>query len=352
MVVSKRRNRTPRPVITAAEERRRLAFLWLRRGVPKAEIARTLEVSYQSVYRWEFRQRALGPDAWRGRLHPGPARRLSAEQRKKLQKILLRGAQAHGYETDFWTLKRMAEVIEDEFGVSYTESGTWRLLRDMGFSAQVPLPRALERNEAYIRHWIGEEWPRIQARARRTGATLLFLDESCQQSFPNVRRTCAPEGSRPELRFRQGNRLELNLISAVTPEGALFFVFHEESSDSMRILEFLEKLLEDDPGRLMVVWDNGTTHRSKEVKAFLWEHRKRLETRRFPPYAPELDSDEQVWTVLKHQRLANFCPKSSEEIRDAVERGLRSLQAQPEVVASFIRHSELPLPPIVHIGPG
>jgi transposase len=216
----------------------------------------------------------------------------------------------------------------------------------MGFSAQVPLPRALERDERYIRQWVREEWPKIQTRAQRTGATILFLDESCQQSFPNVRRTWAPEGSRPEMRYRQGNRLKLNLISAVSPDGALFFDIHEESIDGTRVLWFLEKLLKEEPGRLMVVWDNGTIHRRKDVKAFLWQNRQRLETRRFPPYAPELDPDEQVWTVLKHQRLANWCPKTGEEIRAGVERELRWMQAHPELVASFIRHSELPLPPI------
>ncbi len=88
--------------------------------------------------------------------------------------------------------------------MEYTESGTWRLLREMGFSAQVPLPRALERNEVYIRQWTREERPKIQGRARRTGATILFPDERCQQSFPNVRQTGAPEGSRPVMRYRRG----------------------------------------------------------------------------------------------------------------------------------------------------
>ncbi|MHB1435215.1 MAG: transposase [Thermoplasmata archaeon] len=50
-----------------------------------------------------------------------------------------------------------------------------------------------------------------------------------------------------------------------------------------RVLWFLEQLLEEVSGRLMVIWDNGRIHRSVEVKTFLWEHRKRLETRRFPP---------------------------------------------------------------------
>ena len=103
-------------------------------------------------------------------------------------------------------------------------------------------------------------------------------------------------------------------------------------------------MLEEVEGRLMVIWDTGRIHRPVEVKTFLGEYRERLETRRFPPYAPELDPDEQVGTVLKYQRLANWCPKTEEEIRAGVERELRSMQAHPELVASFIRHSELPLP--------
>lgn len=174
----KGRRKLPPSPVSARAERRRLAYRWLRQGFSKAEVARRLGVSWTAVQNWEKRRLAEGPNSWREHKHPGPARRLTAEQRKRLQKILLEGARAHGYESDLWTLKRMAQVIRDEFGVEYTESGTWRLLRDMGFSAQVPLPRALERNEAYIREWTREEWPKIQARARRTGATILFLDES------------------------------------------------------------------------------------------------------------------------------------------------------------------------------
>ena len=124
------------------------------------------------------------------------------------------------------------------------------------------------------------------ARDLRMGATILFLDESCQQPFPNVRRSWAPAGSRPEMRYREGDRLKLNLRSAVSSDGALFFDIHEESIDGMRVLWFLEQLLEEVEGGLMVIWDNGRIHRSVDVKTFLWEHRKRLETRRFPPYTP------------------------------------------------------------------
>ena len=321
-----------------------MAYRWLRRGVTQAEVARRLGVSWWSVHQWDQRRRSEGPNSWQEAKHPGRPRKLTEAQRKRLQKILLDGAQARGYATDLWTLKRVAEVVEQEFGKEYTESGVWHVLRDLGFSAQVPLPRALERDEEYIRHWRTVEWPKIVARARRQGATILFLDESFKQSAPNVRRTWWLEGIRPEIRVRERDRMKLSLISAVGVKGELYFQIHEESIDGGRVIEFLEHLLRDVPGRIMLLWDNGTIHRRKDVKQFLWDQRKRLETRRFPAYAPELNPDELVWSALKYQRLSNWCPRTEEEIREGVERELGWLQAHPDFVASCIQHAGIPLP--------
>ena len=332
-----------RPIL-AREERRRLAYRWLKRGVRKAEVARRLGVAYKTVWMWEKRRLAQGPNSWREAKHPGPQRKLSSEQHERLRRILLKGAQAYGYATDLWTLKRVAEVVEEEFGEEYTESGVWHVLRDLGFSAQVPVPRALERDEAYIRHWREVEWPRIVARAHRQGATILFLDESSKQSDPNVRRTWWLEGVRPELRVREGDRMKLSLISAVGVKGELYFEIHEENIDGGRVIEFLQYLLKEVSGRIMLLWDNGTIHRRKDVKQFLWDQRKRLETRRFPAYAPELNPDEMIWSALKYQRLANWSPHTEEEIREGVERELSWLQAHPDFVASCIQHAAIPLP--------
>ena len=79
----------------------------------------------------------------------------------------------------------------------------------------------------------------------------------------------------------------------------------------------------------MAIWDNSRIHRSVEVKTLLWEHRPRLEARRFPSYAPDLDPDEQVWSGLQFQRLPNWCPKTEDEIRAEVERVRRLMQAHP-----------------------
>jgi transposase len=51
-----------------------------------------------------------------------------------------------------WTLPRVAKVITERFGVSHPGKGTSLLLHRMGFSVQVPVHRAAERDETTMRH--------------------------------------------------------------------------------------------------------------------------------------------------------------------------------------------------------
>ncbi|WP_405954926.1 winged helix-turn-helix domain-containing protein [Streptomyces phaeochromogenes] len=56
---------------------------------------------------------------------------------------------AHGWkdEGQGWTLKRIKLLIGRLFHVGYTVQGVWKLMNRHGWSAQVPVRRALERDE-------------------------------------------------------------------------------------------------------------------------------------------------------------------------------------------------------------
>jgi transposase len=87
---------------------------------------------------------------------------LSKAQKGALVKVLLKGPLAAGYRTDVWTLQRMAEVIEKQFGVRYHPSHVWKVLLGLGWSCQKPERRALERDEGAIAHWVRYRWPHIK----------------------------------------------------------------------------------------------------------------------------------------------------------------------------------------------
>lgn len=152
------------------EERRLTGGRLLKAGrLSQAEIARQLGVSRASVSDWARQLAAGGLRALRRRARSGRPSKLSEPQRQDLVQVLKRGAQAAGFPTERWTLRRVHQVIAREFGVVYHPQYLNRLLRRLDWSWQQPLPRAAERDEDLIRAWLAQDWPRIKksAAARR-----------------------------------------------------------------------------------------------------------------------------------------------------------------------------------------
>lgn len=152
------------------EERRLEGGRLLRAGkLSQAEIARHLGVTRATVQVWKKRLARGGLRQLHRRRAPGRRAKLTAPQQKELVRHLKRGAQQAGFPTARWTLARIAEVIQREFGVTYHPKYIGRLMRQLGWTPQVPLPRAVERDEDLIRAWLAQDWPRIKksAAARR-----------------------------------------------------------------------------------------------------------------------------------------------------------------------------------------
>jgi len=133
-----------------------------------AEVAKAVGASLTSVKRWKHAVKAGGTAALAAKPHPGPRPRLSEEQRQHLLKTLLGGARIAGYRNELWTCRRIAEVIQRQFGVKYHPGHVWRLLRACNWTPQLPEHRARERDEAAIRQWRRREWPRIKKGAAQS----------------------------------------------------------------------------------------------------------------------------------------------------------------------------------------
>ena len=152
-------------------EERRLVAARLMRGkqASQAAIARELGVSRASVTRWKQQLDQDGLRSLRRRAAPGRVSALTAAQWRHLFRILGRGAPGAGFETDRWTQRRIAAVIQREFGVRYHRHSLSRALRARGWSPQRPIPRAKERDEAVIAAWLRRDWPRIKRGLAATG---------------------------------------------------------------------------------------------------------------------------------------------------------------------------------------
>jgi transposase len=144
------------------ERQRFRAVALLDVGHRPGAVAQMLNVSPAAVSQGKTLYPRAGPEGLKAIPHRGPKPKLTPPQRQKLARLLVKGPQAHGYPTDLWTLKRMAEVIERHFGVHYDPSGVWHVLKALGWSCQKPERRARECDEEAIAAWRQEEWPRIK----------------------------------------------------------------------------------------------------------------------------------------------------------------------------------------------
>jgi transposase len=154
----------------ALEKRRFAAMRMLDKGLNQTEVARRVKVVRQTVARWVRQYRLTGVAALRKAGRAGRKPRLSARDRERLVKLLLRGPEALGYETPLWTCPRVAHLIESEFQIRYHEGHVWKLLISLGWSPQRPTGRARERNEEAIRGWQKKQWPAIKKKPEKRAA--------------------------------------------------------------------------------------------------------------------------------------------------------------------------------------
>jgi transposase len=145
-----------------AVKRRVRAGRLLLAGKSPPEVAGLVGVPRQTVYRWRELLEDGGIDALRDMSKGGRPAQLGAAELTRLYVMLLEGAPAHGFVTPLWTLKRVRQLIEREFGVRYSEVHCWRLLGQLGLSNQKPERRALERDEAAIERWRKRTWPALK----------------------------------------------------------------------------------------------------------------------------------------------------------------------------------------------
>jgi transposase len=144
------------------EARRLQAWELKQKGWKQKDIAEALGVSKGAVSQWFTKADSEGVAALRKRKGGGPKPRLSAEQVNQLPALLNQGAEHFGFRGDVWTRARVASVIQQTFGVTYSLTHIGWLLEKIGWSWQKPLTRASQRDEAAIERWRSETWLEVQ----------------------------------------------------------------------------------------------------------------------------------------------------------------------------------------------
>ncbi len=130
----------------------------------------------------------------------------------------------------------------------------------------------------------------------------------------------------------------LSAISAISMTGDLYLAVQDHSCKSPDVIGFLEQLLAEIPGKLLVIWDGAPIHRSRAVKEYLAQGAaRRIQLEQLPGYAPELNPDEGVWRYLKRVELKNVVCADLEQLRREFWAATKRLLDKPDVLRSCVK---------------
>ena len=101
---------------------------------------------------------------------------------------------------------------------------------------------------------------------------------------------------------------------------------------------FLQRLLHSTAGKVFLIVDRLRAHMTPEVKAWLAEHRDRIEVFYLPSYSPELNPDELLNNDLKGKVHATGLPHDKAEVRSHIQDFMRRLLHLPQRVMNYFQH--------------
>lgn len=307
-------------------------------GEHPEEVIKAMGFTKPRIYEWLAKYRDGGLEALKAKPLAGRPPRLSGAQMKRIYDTVVgKNPLQLCFPFALWTRGMVREWIRREFSVALSEVQVGRLLKKLGLSPQKPVRRAWQQDAMLVSEWKTKTFPAIKKLAQKENAEIYFADESGVRSDYRSGTTWAPIGETPIVETT-GARFKVNIISAINAKGALRFMAFEENFSADLFIEFLERLIHGADRPVFVIVDNHPAHASDKVKKFVASTNGRLRLFFQPPYSPEMNPSELVWSYLKSHGIGKSSLAGPNHLKACIQSFMRSLQKLPEKVKGFFRH--------------
>lgn len=233
-----------------------------------------------------------------------------------------------------WTREAVAQLIRRRFGIKLSVWTVGRYLARWGFTPQKPARRALEQNSQEVRLWLERKYPEIRRLAKREKAQIFWGDEMGLRSDHAAGRSYGLRGQTPVI-HDTGQRFGCNMISAITNRGRLYFMVFKQRFTTEVLLEFLRRLIRQNPGKVFLIIDRHPVHRAKRVQRWVAEQAESIQLFFLPGYSPELNPDELLNQDVKTNAVGRKRAHHQDELTANLRSYLRKRQCQPHVVQKY-----------------
>jgi transposase len=289
-------------------------------------------VSQQTVYNWLKDFVMEGGDGLLYRKAPGCPPRLTKTQKRQLSDLIKAGPEAAGYPTGCWTSLLIQDLIYQKFHVLYNRFYVCELLHNLGFSHQKARFVSDHLDEEARQRWMKEEWPRILSQAKQMGASLFFGDEASFALWGSLSYTWAPRGQQPQIKTT-GLRKGYKVLGAIEFfSGRLFYRGIEDRFNSENYQAFLDDLLSQFSGPIILIQDGARYHTSKATRQFSEAHKDRLIVYQLPSYSPDYNPIEYLWKKVKTKATHNHYFEEFVKLVQSVEEALAILATQADEI--------------------
>ncbi|MBT3152465.1 IS630 family transposase [Streptomyces sp. CHD11] len=187
-------------------------------------------------------------------------------------------------------------------------------------------------------------------------AWLVFEDEAGFSMTPPTTRTWSRRGHTPVVRVRGRSRRRLSVAALVCykpgePSRLIYRPCPDARPDGRKSFswkdyrDLIQSAHQQLGGPIVLVWDNLNTHLTAGMRRYIAD-RDWLTVFQLPPYAPDLNPVEGIWSVLRRTSTANRAFADPDDLITAVRRGLRRLQYRPDVLDGCLTGTGLQREPL------
>lgn len=321
------------------EQIRLMAMRRVREGEEPTAVIASFGFCRTTIYKWMklAAGRGRGLKALSSTRGTGRPRSLTAAQERQVFRwINGRDPRQYGLDFGLWTRAIVGVLIQRKFGIGLGVTAVGALLAKLELTPQKPLQRAYQRDPAAIARWQRETYPALARQAKRSGAEILFWDESGFRADTVHGKTWGLRGQTPVV-YRPGQRQSVSAASAVSARGDFWFCTYAGALNGELFVELLRQLMHRRRKSVYLILDSLPAHKRTLVRDYVDSTGGKLSLHFLPGYAPDLNPDELVWSHVKRTGTARRPLQKGEKLRERIDSELATVRDNPKLVRSFFQ---------------
>ena len=319
-----------------AQARRLLAMAAVLDGASRRDAAKVGGMDRQTLRDWVIRFNEKGANGLVNIPSPGAPPKLDDRHKAFLARIVEEGPMPAVHGVVRWRACDLIMRLHEEFGLSVSDDTVYRALKELGFSHVSARPKAYKQRRRHGRvqkNFAGRVAEIREDLAPGTPVEVWFQDEMRVGQKNKLTYRWARTGSRPRAAHDQRTQ-STYLFGAVCPErgtgAALVLPACNTEAMQLHLDEIATKIT---PGaHAILLLDQAGWHGAKALKV-----PSNISLLQFPPRAPELNSQENIWQFMRQNWLSNRVFKSFDNITDHCCYAWNTLIDQPWKIMSIAR---------------